>query len=242
VRSTDGQAALHGRGPLASGSRFLFITTNVIIDSVESPTPEEESYLPLGSILKTRPVLISLPSSDGVIAPRVTAGLHTAQLESRSKGWFDRGRLDPHDDRPKDKPTSGLLRSAKQPSVTWSAITGETLPSGQLFDRTSDLPVTSSSLGYHPRVRVLAGTSYKAGEFPSVREGVNLVDMNRVIGWMKSDDARHSRYLPAVFSVSGTAGRPPLCSPWRPNPLPSSHSFPSGPFLCQGIPVAPANI
>jgi hypothetical protein len=43
---------------------------------------------------------------------RETAALHTAQLESRSKGWFDRGRLDPHDDRPKDKPTSGLLRSA----------------------------------------------------------------------------------------------------------------------------------
>jgi hypothetical protein len=99
------------------------------------------------------------------------------------------------------------------------------LPSGQLFDGTSDLPVTSLSLGYHPRVRVLTGTSYKAGEFPSVREGDNLVDMNRVVGWMKSDDARHSRYLPAVFSVSGTAERPPLCSPWRPNPLPSSHSF-----------------
>jgi hypothetical protein len=49
-------------------------------------------------------------------ARRETAALHMAQLESRSKGWFDRGRLDPHDDRPKDKPTSGLLRSAKQPS------------------------------------------------------------------------------------------------------------------------------
>jgi hypothetical protein len=52
VRSTDGEAALPGRGSLASGSRFLFITTNVIIDSVDTPPPEDESYLSLGSIIQ----------------------------------------------------------------------------------------------------------------------------------------------------------------------------------------------
>jgi hypothetical protein len=35
IGGTDGEAALHGRGPLASGSRFLFIT-NASIDSVNS--------------------------------------------------------------------------------------------------------------------------------------------------------------------------------------------------------------
>jgi hypothetical protein len=51
VRSTDGEGALPDRGSLASGSRFLLITMNVIIDSVDTPPPEEESYLSLGSIL-----------------------------------------------------------------------------------------------------------------------------------------------------------------------------------------------
>jgi hypothetical protein len=55
VRSTDGETALPGRGSLASGSRFLLITTNVIIDSVDTPPPEDESYLSLGSILKDTP-------------------------------------------------------------------------------------------------------------------------------------------------------------------------------------------
>jgi hypothetical protein len=96
------------------------------------------------------------------------------------------------------------------PSATWSAITRETLSSAQLFNRTSDL---TSSSGRHLRLCVLTGTSYKAGEFPSVREGVNLVDMNRAVGWMQSNDAGHSghcRRLPAALSVFGTAGRPPL--------------------------------
>jgi hypothetical protein len=64
VRSTDGEGALPDRGSLASGSRFLLITMNVIIDSVDTPPPEEESYLSLGSILlKTRQVFISGPHS-----------------------------------------------------------------------------------------------------------------------------------------------------------------------------------